>query len=285
MGLTPNEMNTPAAQRRKEWFQRVAKEKFAPSAPPPDLESGAKEKDQKAPHADGSLPSVAVLAKGYRYAERGSVYLRAQNGRGVYQQVDEEYVKEEFGELNARFPDPGAPQNFDPGARHLTTGVKAKQRYPYTWEAHHLLPGSAFYYENEAGPAFTQQQYEILLATDYNINNGHNIIMLPKQAPAVPVHKLIQHPSDHPEYTQLVMTDLQVLSENLQALVDQTSGHEAVKASLEADLNRLEQKYWKYVVGLGRKSIRLVSAGEQLQEASVRYRAKSGTIYSWGALA
>ena len=268
-GLTPNEMNTPAAQRRKEWFKRVAKEKFAPSAPPEELKSPAKEKDQKAPHADSRLPSVAVLAKGYRYAERGSVYLRAQNGRGVYLNVDEQYVKEEFGELNARFPDPAAPQNFDPGARLLGTGKKAKQKYPYAWEAHHLLPGSAFYYETKQGPAFTQQQYEILLATDYNINRGHNIIMLPKQAPAVPVHKLIQHPSDHPEYTQLVMADLKTLSDDLQALIDQSSDHEAVKASLASELDRLEDSYWKVVVALGRDSVRVVSAGDRLDDRAV----------------
>jgi len=55
MGLTPNDMNTPAAQRRKEWFQRVAKEKFVPSSTNTDLKNPADEKDLKAPHADGSL--------------------------------------------------------------------------------------------------------------------------------------------------------------------------------------------------------------------------------------
>ncbi len=149
------------------------------------------------------------------------------------------------------------------------------------------MPGSAFYYENEAGPAFTQQQYEILLATDYNINNGHNIIMLPKQAPAVPVHKLIQHPSDHPEYTQLVLGDLQGIAEDLQELIDQASDedHKAIKANLAEKLKLLEEKYWTTVSSLGRRSIVAVSAGQALQEQSVRYRSKSGTLYQWGALA
>ena len=158
------------------------------------------------------------------------------------------------------------------------------QMFPYSWEAHHLLPGSAFYYENESGPAFTPQQYEILLSSPYNINHGHNIIMLPKQAPAVPVHKLIQPPSDHPEYTQLVIKDLQTLQKTIQKLIDKQEDHTAIKASLVDELKGLEEKYWKYVVGIGRKSVKAVSEGTALEGYSVRYEAKSGRVYQWGAL-
>ncbi len=289
MGLTPNEMNTPEAKKRKEWFDKVAKEGYSPSGALPEPKSLEEEAQQRAAHAARDVPPVAVLAKGYQYAQRGSNFIRKLGGRGVYNAVDERFVREEFGEeFIATFPDLRASQNFDPGARSLK-GKKAGQTFPYPWEAHHLLPASAFYYETEVGdemrPVFTPDQYRLLLTTDYNINLGHNIIMLPKQARAVPVHKLIQHPSDHPEYTQRVMADMRQVSDDLQKLMRKVKDHDAVKASLAANLKRLEEDYWRTVVALGRDSVRAVSAGERLGDNSVRYVSKSGTVYQWGALA
>ena len=288
MGLTPNQMNTKAAKERKEWFKRIAKERYAAGRELPEIQDPANEKELNAPHADGSLAPIAVLAKGYQYAQRGSDFIRKLNGRGVYRSVDEQYVKENLPEpKTARFPDADAPENFDPGAKCVTRprGV-AGQIFPYVWEAHHLLPGSAFYYETDDGPVFTEKQYEILLSSPYNINRGHNIIMLPKNALAVPVHKLLQHPSDHPEYTQKVMKDLRGLRKDLQRLIDTERPHKAIKAKLKEQLKNLESGCWDLLVALGRRSVERVASGARYQDEDgiVRYTSKSGTEYTWGAV-
>src|SRR6185503_6446963 len=103
----------------------------------------------------------------------------------------------------AEFPG-GPPENFDPSAKS-PLGGSAGQKWPYAWEAHHMLPGSSFYYmmkvNGQDRAPYTYQQMRLILVSDYNINHGHNIINLPDESWAVPVHALIQHPGDHPQYT------------------------------------------------------------------------------------
>ncbi|KFA94147.1 AHH domain-containing protein, partial [Archangium violaceum] len=65
---------------------------------------------------------------------------------------------------------------------------------PYSWEAHHLLPANVFYKE------LTIEQIKIILRTNYDINDGRNIIFLPENPIDTPIHKLPYHSSGHNKY-------------------------------------------------------------------------------------
>lgn len=84
------------------------------------------------------------------------------------------------------------------------------QAIPYRWEAHHVLPMSFFF------RYFTPQEIELILATEYDINDGRNIIFLPKNSHSSPVHNLPYHPSDHPRYTKKVEDLFRELREKLE---------------------------------------------------------------------
>jgi hypothetical protein len=149
------------------------------------------------------------------------------------------------------FPGPRV-ENFDPGAK--IQGKNAGQRYPYPWEAHHLIPGSALYLEEAPGkPVFTVEQYEILLQSTYDINNGHNIIMLPNtDDESVYFHCLIAHPSDHRGYTKLVMDGLKAIATEIEKLVAQAQPHDDIVRSFAEELEQLEEDSWDVIVKLGK---------------------------------
>jgi len=282
VGLSAKEMNTPRAKKRKAWILKHASGKYVPSTPKPKRKNASEDKDSRAEHADEKLRPRTILAKAKGYAQNGSDYIRSLKGRDVYQAPDEEYVQEVFGELNARFPDAAAPQNFDPGATNVRTGRPVGQAHPYSWEGHHILPASAFYVENEDGPPFTGPQYQLLLRTNYDVNNGHNIIFLPAESVAVPIHRLLQHPTDHPEYTQLVIGQMQTLAKKL---AKQKAGrkHKAAIANLFQRLVDLEDDNWDFLVKLGRATVTAVRSGRSVEEAVVRFSSKK-TKYEYGAL-
>ena len=150
-----------------------------------------------------------------------------------------------------------------------------------------MLPGSAFYYETANGPSFTFQQLRLLLQTDYNINHGHNIIMLPDQAWAVPVHALLQHPGDHPNYTQTIMREMKVISKKLQAKIDSKKDHKGLVEDIFEKLKELEEKYWDFLVALSRAVVESVTAGKEYKHDLVRYAPKdkkAKSRYEWGSL-
>jgi len=290
MGLTPKQMNTELAQRLKDIFERSKKRRYAAFQAAEKLKKKDKSDDASEEHVDGAAMPRGVLAKDSQYAQRGSDYVRAQSGRGVYKNFDHPHLEHIRDAVRERAEFPGGPAaNFTPSAK-APDGGKALQGHPYAWEAHHILPGSAFYYETAKGPCFTFRQLWILLQSDYNLNNGHNIIMLPTEDWAPPVHVLLQHPSDHPEYTQKVMADMKTIADELQKKIDQQQPHQDVAADFVQELEGLESKYWKYIVGLSRAVVYAVCAGQDFTEApgafeSVRFATADGsTSYPYGAL-
>jgi len=234
-----------AGERRKAALRKEAKEEAKKSK-----ETKA---DAYGPHVDTNAPLCGVLGKGDNYARRGYAYIKKKNGRGVYQHFDFEHLTEikELVREHAEFPG-GHKENFNPSYT---------QQFPYQWQAHHLLPGSAFYYEMGGKPVFSFQQLRLILQTDYNINHGHNLILLPEQNWACPVHTLVSHLGDHESYTTMVMNSLKERAKEIQEKVDDGLPHESAKSDLFEELKKLEDRVWKIVVAISRTAIPLACTG------------------------
>ena len=285
--LKPTEMNTTLAKRLKAIFDRSRDHRYTAAKAAKKLKpaglSGAG--DPGGDHVDSDAPPKGVLGKDDEYAQRGSDYIRSKNGRGVYRNFSHPHLEQIRDMVRQVAEFPGGPvQNFSPKAKD-ENGKPVGQSVPYVWEAHHILPGSAFYYETASGPCFTYQQLRLLLQTDYNLNHGHNIIMLPKESWAVPVHTLLQHPGDHPQYTQRVMERLKEISKDIQAKIDKGEPHKDVVLDLFEQLKELEEEFWDFIVGLSEVVVAAVTSGQTYVHDHVRFAPEKGkSTYDYGAL-
>jgi A nuclease family of the HNH/ENDO VII superfamily with conserved AHH len=226
----------------------------------------AKKPPPPGPHLDESAQLVGVLGKGDNYARRAYVYLKAKDGRGIYKDFAFAHLSEirEMVEKIAKFPD-GPKENFNP---------TYAQQHPYAWRAHHMLPGSAFYYELDGKPVFSFKQLRMILQTDYNINHGHNLILLPFEDWACPVHTLLCHPSDHEQYTIKIVKDLKRVADDLQKKIDEAGPHDGdkLKADIFEQLKNAEEDAWKFIVKLSRVAIPMACRGLQFQHPSVKWQ-------------
>ncbi len=287
--VSKGEMNTELAKRLKRILARSAKKKYAEfneqKKKRPKQDNGG----ATAEHVDANAVPKGVLGKVKGYAQNGSDYIRSKDGRGVYKNWGHKHLEQikDLTRKAAQFPG-GPPENFNPSAKS-PTGGNAGQQWPYPWDAHHILPGSAFYYVMKVGGkerhAFTFEQLQLILQSDYNINHGHNIINLPKESWAVPVHALIQHPGDHPRYTQKVMKGLLMISDDLQEIVDQQEDHAGLESAVFKALKNLEEENWKFLVDLSRRLVEALTEGMVFEDDHVRFAPESGTsTYEWGSL-
>ncbi len=288
--MSQTEINTELAQKLEDIFKEGSQRKF--KAGPPRKKRSKKTKDAAATseHADANAIPRAVLGKNSVYRQNGSDYLRAQDGRGVYRNFSHKHLNEirDLARKVAEFPG-GPPQNFDPRSKD-STNVSAGAKWPYPWEAHHMIPGDAFtYVARVAGQkgkeVLTKEQYQLLLQSDYDINHGHNIIMLPDQNWAVPIHVLLQHPSNHPEYTDFVIERIREISKDLQKIIDQKKPHKALVEAIFEQMKDIEDTLWDYLVKLSKSVVGGVIEGQEFTHDHVRYSTKDGTTpYKWGAL-
>lgn len=258
---------------RKDQARKQAK----PAAPKKEHDTNPSSGD----HIDPTAPLKGVLAKGDRYPWRGHDYLKKQDGRGVYRNFAHPHLEGIRNEVRQKAEFPGGPEeNFNPAFRH---------RYPYAWRAHHLLPSSAFYYETkDKKPAFTYKQLRLILLSDYNINHGHNIIMLPWSDDSVFIHCLLCHPSNHPDYTLKVMNEMQKVSRELQKVIDSQEPHGSLPEQCFERLKKLEDFFWRFLVVLGKLTVQARAAGRRytgLGSEHIRYESADGKKqYSYGSL-
>lgn len=286
------EINTELAQKLKKVLEAAKKRRFTPS---PALKKHMRKKEGNAAtkeHVDSNARPKAVLGKNSIYQENGTRYLREHDGRGVYRNFSHEHLKKirKLVRSVAEFPE-GPPQNFDrkaPSAKGKASGAK----WPYAWEAHHLIPGDVFTHmkagtRGKSEPIFTPEQYKLLTKSEYDVNNGHNIIMLPAENWAVPIHVLLQHPSDHPEYTKMVLMQCQSISEKLQSHVAKNNKKhkENLEKAIVQELHDLEEDLWDFIVSLSQRVVDAVIEGQEFDESEpVRFSKKDGSPYQWGAL-
>ncbi len=282
---TRHSLNTELARRLNGIFKRNLARKDAVRAAAREEAKKGKRKKKAAPAPDGHLdpnaPLNGVLTKGDNYARRGYTYLKAQDGRGVYRNFNHAHLSEIRHMVKERAEFPGGPkENFNP---------TYTQQYPYAWEAHHMLPGSAFYYVMKDGkPAFTYKQIRLLLMSEYNINHGHNIINLPAEDWAVPVHSLICHPSDHEAYTMRVMDEMRKVSKRLQETIESGEPHGDLPETAFEELKDLEEDFWEFLIGLSRAIVMAKVAGVRFSGSGsehVRYASKDRAVhFEWGSL-
>lgn len=251
------------AKRLKQIYERslAAKEKKRDES---KTAASSADPGESGPHTDAGAPLKGVLAKGDRYARRAFAYLKAQDGRGVYRNFDFPHLDQIREQVRAEAEFPGGPkQNFNP---------TYAQQFPYSWAAHHMIPGETFYSEVDGKPIFSFKALRLILQTDYNINHGHNQILLPMEDWASPVHTLLCHPSDHPNYTVTVAKDLNRVSTDLQSKIDQAQPHDTLKADVFQDLKNLEEKCWKVIVKLSRVAVPNAYKGIQFVDDRVKWK-------------
>jgi hypothetical protein len=118
---------------------------------------------------------------------------------------------------------------------------------PYPWQAHHLLPANVFHKN------LTMEQIKIILRSDYDINDGRNIIFLPEQPIDTPAHSLPYHASGHPAYDKKVTSLMSDLKKILTEVEKKNMDHKLAAAKVEEELHKLETTMFKYTRSLGKK--------------------------------
>nr|WP_225937987.1 AHH domain-containing protein [Myxococcus sp. RHSTA-1-4] len=118
---------------------------------------------------------------------------------------------------------------------------------PYPWQAHHLLPTN-FFYKN-----LTMKEIKIILRSDYDINDGRNLIFLPERPVDTLAHKLPFHASQHPSYDKKVVRQMGNLKRVLDEVAKKEIEHKDAAAKVEEQIHKLETKMFKYTRDLGGK--------------------------------
>ncbi|WP_324956122.1 AHH domain-containing protein [Archangium sp.] len=286
-------------------------------------------KEGEEQHIDGSQPARAVLIKDSEYRYRGTRYLHKKNGRGVYNNHGRSMLsrvpqkiaprthsnsrwekaaqsKNEW-ETYASFPEKG---NGLPGPRGhycypqelpitketspllvwVQKLIPLSNGRPYEFEAHHILPYEAFHYETNGTPLVDAKARVYLQLTPYDINNGHNIAMLPAKNQHVPVHAMVHHPSDHPPWTALVVDEIKnIVSDIHERIAQKQKPHQILNAILQ-ELHETEERMWDTLCELG---VQAVTMGlEEMADPNLGRRStdllmaesQSGKIYPFKAL-
>lgn len=292
-------INTLVGQNLSAALEKAREQGFVAVPLPPPKPKQEKESESPADHQLDTEPSRAVIIKGGNYRQLGPDFLaanantvvgsRSVSAGEVYGNFDRPYLGELASLVRecATFPG-GLACNFNPGAKGKD-GTRAGQQFPYPWEAHHMIPESAFYRKDSRGePAFKPNVMCALMKTKYDLNDGTNIIMLPAHEWGVPVHALLQHPSDHPEYTRNVIRKMQSIQKDLETVANAQLEHKGVDSSLHSNLLKLQDELWDMLVDLGRAVVDARYQNRELvheHSRHVLFKAKrSGTKYEFGRL-
>jgi len=236
-------------------------------------------------HTNKYSKYYAILWKSSIFAKRGSRFIKNDNSRNIvyrtFKHTDKAFSEGSSNMLkrNAKFPG-GLKVNFDKEATYKKNGEtkKANQDFPYVWEAHHIIPLSAFTLEVEPGkPLFEGVHRDLLMMSNYDINHGHNIIHLPaaKALWAVPVHSLLQHPSDHRNYTLKVQERMQEIVDALDEAIDEDKPHEAIIVDIMDQLKSIEQSLWDLIVDESDKAV-----AKRIAQLSAN--TDDGMVKDWG---
>jgi|GEM_PF-1288951 len=139
-------------------------------------------------------------------------------------------------------------------------GKTAGNAYPYGWNGHHMIPCGAFYQgQKKSGmikSVLTDDQYALLLMSDYDVNHGQNVIPLPNKPFYQGIHDQVAHPSSHDNYTKLVQKGIKRLSEKLDELSDDAKKpHPEISVKVAETLAGFENRLWKLLIKLGKEEV------------------------------
>lgn len=177
-------------------------------------------------------------------------------------------------------------ENFSPNAKlseetrkKNLKGTKAGNDHPYVWRGHHMIPCGAFYQgqknNNMTKNIFTDDQYALLLMSDYDVNRGQNIIFLPRnKAFFQPIHDMLLHPSGHNRYTNMVQKKMKVVSKKLRKLA-RKGAHPSGSVKMAEKLAEIEDEFWQSFVDWG---IEEVDARVQRREPDERDFIQNGAL-------
>jgi hypothetical protein len=285
------------------------------AVPTPNKKSKKSKKDEsKGSHDATNAKRSAILHKNNEYKKNFSAYIKTDSDRNkVYNTISpnikklyakdrpllitlfDEYFK--MDSFECYFNTEAVLQKGDSITGKRRTSGCSK---PYDWEAHHIIPGEAFtIMEKTKGgesEVFSPLQYEILSISDYDINHGHNIIALPGNSmdPFQPVHNLIQHPSNHSEYTSYVIKEMKKLKTDLDEYEeDMKEDHpkfSVIIADSLRDKEMTEDILWEILIKIGEAVITAKVTKTKIEltkeeQGLVKYDAKTtDTKYKYGAL-
>jgi hypothetical protein len=231
--------------------------------------------EEAAPHANPQNPNRAILAKGSNYARNGAKYIRGTRPT-------------EYSTYPHLGPTAFQADVLSRGSITLTLNFNPEltgQSQPYPWRAHHLIPGEAFYTEDVDGEdVFEEDNFRVLLKAPYDIDHGHNLILLPALAWAVPVHALMQHPNNHNNYTLTVMQRMKRIDEQLSTLRGKVRKHESLVAKVFENLQKLETALWDALLEESRTAVRGAAEGHLYEGPWCRWKTQEGREYVWPSL-
>ena len=255
-----------------------------------------KKEEESSEHAPNNGELTAVLWRSGNYGLNCSNYIKKKKERGDIFRFNtsprKARVKARFGTeplLEAhikKYALDARPENFIQNAKiakpHTKKGVgDAGQSYPYKWEAHHMIPCSAFYggilKGDKPQKIFNEDQQMLLLMSDYNVNHGQNMIPLPKLQVDMKVHDMVYHSGDHPDYTKSVQKQMQEVANDLKELSDDAKKpHPEIVVELAKQLAEFEDKLWKQLCKLGIKANDVINLGKEIQDHD--YLNKNGKL-------
>ena len=291
-----NKKATPTVQGKLESVSKVDSEdkKIKANKAANKKNKTKKKKDtSKAPkHLFSDFPNAGMLSKDGVYAENGYCYFeKGGTGKGggdrsrLYSEARSAmFAFAWFGPRNATWLAKNCSIdtltiNFNP-TLSADTGISA-QEHPYTWEAHHILPGNCFYRTSDGG-AFSPEQRDILLKVPYDINHGENMIFLPGKRTnhLVPVHGLLQHYCSHTGYDVLVKNSFKTeVANKLQDIIDK---QEKCKQTLDNKildvLINLQQDYWDDIVDSSASAVTNVILGEKTKPGGMVKKSSQGVF-------
>ena len=268
----------------------------------PKKKKQEKKKKTNCTASDGKVKAILSKSSSSNYAGNFSYYARG-DGKGradkVYNEISPNIGYKENKILLKFFSDyfkiSSVNCNFNSKAK-LTSGKESGMSKPYAWNAHHLIPCAVFSEMKAtttvAEPIFNEQQYKLLLMSDYNVNNGNNMMALPSNYMGFfqPIHNLIQHPSNHNQYTQRVIKEMKKVAADLEDLTDDLEKpHPDVEVKIAERIKNIENELWDLLVKLGEAAITSTVTDKPMaldkeERSLITQESKSGTQYPMWAL-
>lgn len=119
------------------------------------------------------------------------------------------------------------------------------QKFPYPWQAHHILPMEAF------TGHFTTEELEYILRSEYDINCGENVIFLPSRKRFMELHWLPGHWSSHAKYSKTVKKRMIKVKKRIGKEVSEGKPCKEISAGVETDLHQIEESMFELLSILG----------------------------------
>jgi len=202
-----------------------------------------------ADHSSSTSDNKAILNRSSGYRSNGYDTISKSSKGDVYGDLTRiQSVLRARGTTPA--PPPVPPASSEHAARYVFThGDNFKTGYaPYSNEGHHMLPCEVF-----TDKYLTSKQILLVRKVDYDINNGDNIIFLPESEGDCDFHNLPSHCGSHPNYANLVSTDMQQARDSLQKEIDSDPNHENWKppSDIPGMLKGFQDDYWSLLTTCG----------------------------------